>query len=177
MEFLGVLFMFAFLMTIVLLPAALIIADFKHFVKKKEAPVFESVAFLTGGAYMFLGLVCWNILGYQDFYSNHLVVITVLAICGFATYHKLKFKRRGYHPVVNKLLLVGMYVGVAVSVIWLGWLSDLVSKEEGQLGPPAYLVIACECVVPFIYFIHYIHLMVVMEKEKRELEDSTCTKA
>lgn len=167
-EFFGVLLMFAFLMTIVFMPAALIIADFRHFVKKKEAPVFELVAFLTGGAYMFLGLVCWNMLGYREFYSNHLVVITVLSLCGFSAYHKLKFKRRSYYPNVNKLLLAGMYVGVAVSVVWLARLSDLVSKEEGQLGPLAYFIIACECIVPFIYLIHCIHLMVVMEKEKRE---------
>lgn len=167
-EFFGVLLMFAFLMTSVFMPAALIIADFRHFVKKKEAPVFELVAFLTGGAYMFLGLVCWDMLGYQEFFDRHMIFIIVFAICGLFSYHKLKFKRRSYHPNVNKLLLAGMYVGVAVSVVWLARLSDLVSKEEGQLGPLAYFIIACECIVPFIYLIHCIHLMVVLEKEKRE---------
>lgn len=167
-EFFGILLMFAFLATIVFLPAALIIADFRHFVKKKEAPVFELVAFLTGGVYMFLGLVYWDMLGYQDFFSKHLVVITVFAIFGLSAYHKLKFKRRGYLPIVNKLLLVGMYVGVAVSVLWMARLSGLVSEEGAYFGALAYFVIVCECIVPFIYLIHCIHLMVAMEKEKRE---------
>lgn len=167
-EFLGVLFMFAFLMTIVLLPAALIIADFKHFVKKKESPVFESVAFLTGGAYMFLGMVCWNILGYQDFFDSHMIFIIVFAICGLFSYHKLKFKRRGYPHSVKKVLLVGVYAGMAVSVVWLAQLSGVVSEEGACFGTMAYFVIVCECVVPFIYLIHCIHLMVVMEMEKRE---------
>lgn len=167
-EFFGVLFMFAFLVTIVLMPLALVIADFRHFVKKKEASIFELVAFLTGGVYMFLGLVCWDMLGYPDFFSSHMIVIIVFAICGLFSYHKLKFKRRGYHPSVKKLLLVGMYMGVAVSVVWLARLSDLVSEEGAYFGPLAYLVIVCECIVPFVYLIHCIHLMVAMEMEKRE---------
>ena len=167
-DFLGVLLMFAFLVTIVLMPAALVIADFRHFVKKKEAPVFELVAFLTGGVYMFLGLVCWDMLGYEDFFRKYLVVIAVLALCGFSAYHKVKFRRKSYHSNVNKLLFLGMYVGMAVSLIWIGWLSGFVSKEGAGLGPDAYFVIACECIVPFIYLIHYIHLKVVLEKEKRE---------
>ncbi len=167
-EFFGVLLMFAFLVTIALMPLALIIADFRHFVKKKEAPIFELVAFMTGGVYMFLGLVCWDMLGYPDFFSSHMIVIIVFAICGLSAYHKLKFKRSGYSQSVNKLLLVGMYAGMAVSVVWLAQLSGLVSEEGACFGTMAYFVIVCECIVPFIYLIHCIHLMVVMEMEKRE---------
>ena len=103
-EFFGVMLMFAFLMTIVFMPAALIIADFRHFVKKKEAPVFESVAFLTGGAYMFLGLVCWNILGYQDFFGSHMIFIIVFAICGLFSYHKLKSEIHIFNLMSKKVL-------------------------------------------------------------------------
>lgn len=183
MEFLGVLFMFAVLAAIVLLPAALIIADIKFLVKKEEAPIFEFVAFIIGSVYIFLGLAFWDLPGYEEplntwggasvhepFSTSHMIAIVLFGGWGFLSYYKLKFMRREYPPIVEVFLLAGVYVGIALSVVWMVQLLGGVSNGV-RLDGTDYFVIACLCIVPVIYIIHCICLMVELIKEKAKRQE------
>ena len=51
--------------TLVLLPIVLIVMDLLFFIRKKEKPVFELIAFITGGVYMIMGYTIWDLPEYD----------------------------------------------------------------------------------------------------------------
>ncbi len=181
------------------LPFLLVATDIVLFVKKKEKWWFETIAFACGGIYMILAYIVWDLPDYNTplnvydairahapFASEHLPALVLFAVWGVASYILLKFMRKKLPPIVEVFLLAGIYVGVALCLVFVFQLLCLphpIPARMGDLfpdavnpdalyhirfGPSDLITILCLCVVPLLYMVHVIVLMVRIVKEKAE---------
>ncbi|MBQ2803762.1 MAG: hypothetical protein IJF07_07675 [Lachnospiraceae bacterium] len=186
--------------TLVLLPIVLIVMDLLFFIRKKEKPVFELIAFITGGVYMIMGYTIWdlpeydvalNILGTENahapFSEEHLGAIILFACWGFCSYFILKCKRKSLPPLIEVFLLAGIYVGMGLCMA--GMLQLLCGARplpaDGSVWPVLgegmheihldsfdYFVIFCLCIVPLLFVVHCSQLLMVLTKEKADRQKS-----
>ena len=169
---------------VTILPVALVAWDFISFLRKKERPVFELIAFLTGGAYMVFAYFLWdlppydsalNIYGFSNvhepFNSEHILTLIAVAVMGFISYYILKFSRKVLPPLLEVILLGGTYAGCILSVVWIfqlicgGW------PEGMSMGPFDVLEIFCLCSVPALFLIHAVHMLTLLVKEKAQKQE------
>lgn len=186
----------AIIIAVTLLPIVLIAKDIMNYQAKKENAMFEVSAFFVGGIYMALGYALWDLPDYTQalnvygsahahapVYSHYLPVVALFAVWGFLSYFVLKFGRKKLPPLVEVFLLGGVYVGIALCVVWLVQLwggarpqgvafSEIFGDQYGSeemlnlsLEGSDYMFIACLSVVPVLYMVHSIHLMVGLVKE------------
>lgn len=166
-------------MTLLFIPVVLLALDVMFYVQEKEVPIFELTAFLVGGIYTVLALAVWELPDYrtplnrygmadvhEPFSREHFFAIVLFALWGFFSYFILKFKRKSLPPLLEVLLLGGVYVGCGLSLAWLCQLLMGASPEGLQTGEGDGFVCLCLCVVPVVFLIHAIHLMVRLVKEK-----------
>lgn len=185
MQFMGDILIFIILLILILLPFVLFILDIIFFIKKKEHAIFEMFAFFMGSAYILLAYWLWDLPDYQqpiNLYgtaSAHEPVnmeyagaLALFAIWGFLSYFILKFGRRKLPPIIEVFLLAGVYVGMALCIVWMvqlllgvKWFLDV------HLDSFDYFVIFCMCTVPAIFIGHCIHLMVHIVKEKAQKQE------
>lgn len=176
---------------VMILPVLLIALDIVFAVKKKERPIFEMLAFGVGGIYTMLAFILWDVPDYthslnvygmsnvhEPFAMLHMPAVMVFAVWGFLGYFVLKFGRKKLPPLIEVLLLAGLYVGCALSCVWLfqlicgarpetsaeypGWKPGLLSSSFDMV------IVLCLCVVPILFLIHAVHLLVRLVKEKAE---------
>ncbi|MBQ8597732.1 MAG: hypothetical protein IJ409_08090 [Lachnospiraceae bacterium] len=171
--------------TLFVLPIALVALDFVFFIKKKERPIFELIAFGTGGAYMILAYMLWdlppydsalNIYGmanvHEPFNSEHLLTLVAIAVVGFFGYYILKFSRKALPPLLEVILLGGMYAGCILSLVWIfqlicgGW------PEGMSMDMLDAIEILCLCSVPGLFLVHAIQMLVLLVKEKAEKQET-----
>ena len=182
-----------------ILPFALVAIDIVLFVKKKEKWWFEALAFACGGIYMVLAYILWDLPDYNTplnvygtanahapFASEYLPALVLFAVWGVLSYILLKFTRKKLPPLVEVFLLAGIYVGVALSVVFIVQLICLphpIPAKMGELFPEVtnpdkmyyiriassdVITILCLCAVPLLYIIHVSVLMICIVKEKAE---------
>lgn len=175
---------FIILSVIFILPVALVALDFVFFVKKKEKPIFELLAFGTGGAYMIFAYILWdlppydsalNIYGianvHEPFSSEHLPTLAAIAVVGFFSYYILKFSRKVLPPLLEVILLGGVYAGCILSIVWIfqlicgGW------PEGMSMGILDVLEILCLCSVPALFLIHAVEMLVLLIKDKAQKQE------
>ena len=117
---------------IVILPILFVTLDFVYFIKKKEKPVFEILAFPTGFIYMCLAFFLWDLPDYKhsiNFYAaenahepfnySYFPGVAVFMVWGFVSYYVLKFFRKKLAPLVEVFLMAGMYVGMGLNIVWM----------------------------------------------------------
>lgn len=168
-----------------LVPPILIGLDIIFAVKKQERPIFELAAFFTGSVYMVLAYFLWDLPDYRQplniyasvrahepFSSEHMMSIVLFALWGFFSYFILKFARKVLPPLLEVILLGGVYVGIGLSLMWMIQLLCAGWPEGIQFGAFDYFVGLCLCVVPFLYLIHVVSLMVRLIKEKAEKQEA-----
>ncbi len=179
------------------IPIVFIVLDLTFFILKKERPIFELLLFLTGILYMGVALFAWMLpdyrqaLNYFDTANAHEPVnltefpgLLVFVVGGFLCYFVLKFFRKKLPPLAEVFLIAGVYVGMALSLVWMvqllcgarpegvdasltGGIGQAVNgKIPIQLDEMDYKFIFCLCVVPFLFLCHCIDLMVKLIKEK-----------
>lgn len=166
-------------------PFILIVLDIVFFVQKKERPIFEVIAFFVGSIEMALVYLLWDLPDYQQplniyaqirahepFSNEHMTSIILFALWGFFSYFLLKFTRRALPPLLEVILLGGVYVGCGLSLVWMFQLLCGARPEGMYFGVFDFFVCLCLCVVPFLYLIHAILLMVRLVKEKAEKQES-----
>lgn len=171
--------------TLFLLPVILIALDFIFFVKKKEKPIFELIAFLVGSAYMALAYLIWELPGYQQslniygtanahepFNREYMPAIILFAVWGFFSYFMLKFTRKVLPPLVEAVLLSGVYVGCGLCLVWMLQLLCGAHPEGVYINEFDILIIFSLCTVPCIYLIHAICLMLRLVKEKAQKQEN-----
>lgn len=176
-----------FLYSIMLVvPFILIALDIGFAVKKQERPLFELIAFFTGGVYMAFAYLLWDLPDYRQplnlympirahepFSNEHMSAIILFALWGFFSYFLLKYTRKTLPPLLETILLGGVYVGCGLSLVWMFQLLCGARPEGiGLYGVFDFLVCVILCVVPFLYLIHAIFLMVRLVKEKAEKQES-----
>lgn len=178
-----------------ILPVILIGLDIVFAVKKKESALFEFIAFFMGGAYMMLGFFVWDLPEYTEALnvygtaSAHAPVngqyagaLFIVASWGFLSYFILKFGRKKMPPLVEIFLLAGVYIGIALCLVWMVQLlggANPIPADKALLFGGGYegemalrldfgdaIVIFCLCLVPVIFVVHCIHLLVRVVKEK-----------
>lgn len=166
-------------------PLWLIVLDFIFFIFKKEKLWFECIAFLLGSIFMAVAYLLWGLPGYdkplhindsirmhEPFSSYYLWAIFLFAFWGFFSYIVLKFGRRILPPVVEVILLAGVYVGIALSVACLVQLSGP-KLEDTHLSSFDLTVIGSLSIVPIIYILHSAHLLYRIVREKAEKQAGT----
>ena len=171
--------------TMLMLPFALVALDFIFYIQKKEKPIFELIAFFIGSVYMALAYLLWDLPDYRQplnlynyvrahepFSSEHMMSIVIFALWGFFSYFILKFTRKALPPLLEVILLGGVYVGCGQSLVWMFQLLCAGWPEGIQFGASDYFIGLCLCVVPFLYLVHVISLMVKLVKEKAEKQES-----
>ncbi len=164
---------------LLLLPFILIGMDVMFFVKGQEKPIFELMAFLTGGLYVMMALVFWELppwnvplnrlsspAAHEPFSSEHFIAIGLFALWGFSSYFLLKFAGRRLAPLVEAFLLAGVYVGCGLCLVWMFQLVCGAHPEGLDTSGSDVFFIFCLCVLPGIYLLHAVHLMVRLIKEK-----------
>lgn len=187
------------------LPAALVVADIVLAMKRKRYPVFELTAFSIGGFYMALAYWIWDLPSYDkpiNIYdgmkSAHAPVnpeysaaLVLFALLGLASYMILRFHKKKLPPLIEVILLGGMYVGMLLCIVFLYQLvmgvhpqpADMSALEGAMdeeylkswkvsLDEVDYFIILCLCVVPVLFLIHCIQLMITMMKEKAQEQSS-----
>lgn len=172
---------------ILLAPFILIVLDIVFLVRKKRKPIFEVIAFSIGCFEMALAYTFWDLPDYQQplniygianahepFSNEHMISIILFALWGFFSYFLLKFIKRALPPLLEVILLGGVYVGCGLS---LAWIFQLLcgACPEGMgiyLGSYDIIVCLCLCVVPFFYLIHAVFLMVRLVKETAGKQES-----
>jgi hypothetical protein len=185
--------------TTVVLPFLLVAIDIVLFIKKKEKWWFEALAFTCGGIYMILAYILWDLPDYNTplniydvirahapFASEHLPALMLFAVWGVLSYILLKFIRKKLSPIMEVFLLAGVYVGVALCLVFIFQLICLPHPMPARMGdlfpdavnpdalyhirvrPSDIITILCLCAVPLLYMIHVIVLMVRIVKEKAE---------
>ncbi len=183
----------------VLLPFLLVAIDIVLVIKKKENWIFETIAFLNGGVYMCLAYILWDLPDYTTplnvygtahahapFASEYLPTLIVFAVWGVMSYLLLKFLRKKLPPIVEVILLAGVYAGLLLALVFTLQLICLPHPVPGKMGDfypevfnpnePYYIymgpfdviIILCLCAVPGIYMIHAIRLLIRIVKEKAE---------
>lgn len=175
---------FIILSTFFIIPVALVALDFVFFVKKKERPIFELIAFLTGGGYMILAYILWdlppydsalNIYGtanvHEPFNSEHLLTLATMAVVGFFSYYILKFSRKALPPLLEVILLGGVYVGSILCCVWIFQLICGAWPEGMSMGMLDILEILCLCSVPFLFLVHVVQMLVLLVKEKAKKQE------
>lgn len=186
---------------IMLLPVVLVALDIVFAVKKKQCPIFELFAFSLGSIYVCLALELWDLPDYETPLNaldslinahepinvNYIGAILLFSVWGFLSYFILKFAKKKRSPIVEVLLLAGVYIGIALSIVWLVQLlgganpqgaewSELTGDEykgkvEFRLGSLDYLYICCLCIVPVLFIIHCICLMKGIIKNKAKEQE------
>lgn len=182
-----------------LLPFILVAIDIVLIVKKKENWIFEAIAFLNGGVYMCLAYILWDLPDYstplnvygtehahEPFASEYLPTLIVFAVWGVVSYLLLKFLQKKLPPIVEVILLAGVYAGLLLAIVFILQLICLPHPVPGKMGDyypevfnpnePYYIymgpfdviILLCLCTVPGIYMIHAIRLLVRIVKEKAE---------
>lgn len=177
-------------------PPLLIALDIVFFIKKKERPIFELIAFFLGGIYMSLAYTIWelpeynealNIFGSANIHTpvsrEHLFAVVLFSCWGFMSYFILKFWRKSLPPAVEVFLLAGVYVGIALCAAWVIQLFGPkfevgVVQDWKPLGNPVtyafsfsevdVMILICLLIVPFIYVAHCVHLLYRIVKERAE---------
>ncbi len=176
---------------VIVLPFLLIALDIISAIKKKERPIFELLAFFVGSIYTILAFILWdapdytrslNVYGsahvHEPFAVLHMPAIMIFAVWGFLSYLILKFTRKKLPPLVEVLLLAGLYVGCGLSIVWLFQLI-CGARPEIHVEIPGWkpglwensfdlIIVLCLCVVPILFLIHAIHLLMRLVKEKAE---------
>ena len=190
------------LVAIFVLPIVLIVADIVFIVKKKKHPLFEVSAFGVGGAYMWIAYKLWELPDYQtplDVYryenahepvnESYVGAIILFAVWAFLSYFLLKFCKKKFSPIIEIFLLAGVYIGVALSLVWmvqfLGGAKpqipeviyelnglEYTGKVDLYLDSDDYFMIMCQCMVPAIYILHCICLMITIVKDKAEKQEN-----
>ena len=177
------------------IPSLLIAIDIVFFIKKKEKPFFELFSFFLGGVYMGVAYFLWDLPDYDEplnlFGSANLhapisgdfqLTLLIFAIWGFMSYFILKFQRKSLPPLSEAFLLAGVYVGMALSVVWivqlLGpecettdgsvWEPLAGSAYTFSLGIIDYIMIVCLLIVPVLYLVHSIYLLFLIVRERAE---------
>lgn len=166
-------------MALLLAPVVLLALDIMFCVQKREVPLFELAAFLTGSIYTMLALVVWELPDYrtplngydtarvhEPFSKEHFVSIMLFALWGFFSYFILKFRRKKLPPLREVFWLAGVYAGCGLSVVWIFQLVMGASPEGMDAGEGDGFLAVCLCIVPVIFLIHAVHLMVRLVKEK-----------
>jgi len=194
-------FWFLIFLVITLTPIVLIVADIVFLIKRKKHPLFELFAFLVGTVYMIFAFWIWdlpsyeyslNVFGIENAHepvnSTYAGAIFLFAVWGFVSYFILKFCKKKSSPIAEVFLLAGVYVGVALSLVWMVQLlggahppaGKIFYPETGETGNEIvefhlngtdYFFILCECIVPIIYIVHCIRLMVSIVKEKAKKQE------
>lgn len=168
-----------------LAPFLFVALDIVFAVKKQERPIFELIAFFSGSIYMALAFWVWDLPGYQQplnicasprahepFSSEHMLSIVIFAFWGFFSYFILKFTRKKLPPLVEAILLGGVYVGCGLCLVWMFQLLCGARPTGIRYGEFDIFVALCLCSVPFLYLVHAVSLMVKLVKEKAEKQKS-----
>ena len=178
---------------ILILPLLLVILDVVFFMRKKERPLFELIAFFIGSVYMIFAFLLWdlpdyersiNIFGMENIHepvaSRYWPALLLFALWGFFSYYFLKFGRKFLPPIVEVFLLGGLYIGCGLCIVFMLQLlggahpvqlqGELKETYKGitYVGPEAfdYVFMVCLCIVPVIFLLHSIRLMVRLVREK-----------
>ena len=119
-----------FLMAVI--PFALVAVDIVLIVKKREKAWFEILAFLAGFLYMFGAFIIWDLPDYDyplnvygtanahaPFNFIYMDSLVVFALWGFISYLLLKYIKKKLPPIVEALILAGVYIGNVLSGIWI----------------------------------------------------------
>lgn len=160
-------------------PAALIILDIVFFAQKKERPFFELTAFFIGTIYMALAFFVWDLPAYQysinlygfahihePFNRQYYIAIFIFAAWGFFSYFILKFSRKILPPLLEVILMGGVYVGLGLSSVWIFQLICGARPEGASMDEMDAFVILCLCIVPGLFIIHVVQMMICLIKEK-----------
>lgn len=144
-DFIGEILPFVLFGVMFFLPPILIIIDIVFLVKKKEHPIFESIAFFVGTAEMFFAYFIWdlppytqplNIYGIGNAHEpvnlEFMPGILLLSVWGFISYFLLKFRRKEkispisgerirkpMPPLTETILLGGIYAGALLCIAFL----------------------------------------------------------
>lgn len=168
----------------IILPVFLVVMDIINYTKKKARPVFELIAFITGGVYMALAYWVWDLPGYEQalniygfenvhepFSSRHLLTLLMFALAGFVCYFIRKFVKKKLPPLAEVFLLGGMYAGAAVCAAVIVQLA-LGAKPQGlSMSEYDWMSALSLCSVPFIFIVHVTELMVRLVKEKAKEQE------
>lgn len=170
---------------ILLVPVILIVVDLILLIKKKEVFFFEMIAFLIGSGYIYLAYEGWNLPEYdvalnlydatnihEPFSTRYVGAIILFALWGLCSYFILKYTRKKIPPLLEVLLLAGVYVGCGICLICMIQLLGGADPEGKSLGVFDYIVILCLCVVPFIYLVHSVLLIFNLVRERAEKQSS-----
>lgn len=188
--------------TLMIAPFALVALDIVYIVKNKEKAWFEIVAFLVGVIYMFIAYSLWNLPAYDtplNVYDsmnaheplNMEYVFSLLLFCvwGFVSYIVLKYIKKNLPPIVEAILLAGVYIDIILCGIFLVQLlggarvqgidkkilfgdDTLEGMYNFSFGPFDYLIVLCLCAVPVIFIIHSIRLLINLIKEKALVQEN-----
>lgn len=191
-------YLFASVLEILLmmLPVVLVALDIIFIVKKKEKAWFEILAFFIGTVYMWCAFLIWdlpdfehplNVYGtanaHEPFNFQYFGPLGLYAGWGFLSYILLKYIKKKLPPIMETLLIAGIYIGMVLSGIWIvqllggaspqGIEKKVILGEEAaegmytfSLAPIDYMMILCLCVVPVVYLVHSIRLLVRLVKDK-----------
>lgn len=181
---------------IIILPVVLIALDIVFITKKKEKAWFEILAFFFGTVYMWCAFLLWdlpdfehplNVYGtanmHEPFNFQYLGSLALFAGWGFISYLLLKYIKKKLPPIIEALLIAGIYIGIVLSGIWIVQLlgganpqgiekKALLGEEAAEgmftfsVAPIDYIMILCLCVVPVVFLIHSLRLLVHLVKEK-----------
>lgn len=187
---------------VLVLPVALVALDIFFIVKKREKIWFEVLAFSVGTIYMLLAYMLWDLPDYDyplnvygtakahaPFNFEYFDSVALFAGWGFISYLLLKYIKKKLPPIVETLMLAGVYIGMILSGMWViqllggarpvGIERKILFGEEAAEGMFSfslsfsdYVMILCLCVVPVIFIIHSMRLLVRIVKEKAAFQEN-----
>ncbi len=115
---------------IFVIPIVLTILNVRRVVKKRPSFLFELIAFSLGMVYLVLAYALLEPVHYSQalfasygpvfheaFSRNHIATLIVLWLISLAFYFILKFIKKNFPPIIEALLLSGVYVGIIISIL------------------------------------------------------------
>lgn len=173
------------LLVLLFVPLTLVVLDFIFFLWKRERPFFEVIAFFIGSIYMAIGYWLWDLPDYtvpintlgtanvhEPISGEHLPAVILFAFWGFGSYYLLKFFRKSLPPMVEVILLGGVYVGCGISIAFMIQLLGGARPKGWHMGTIDVIEILCLASVPAIFLCHAGHLMVKLVKERAQKQES-----
>ncbi len=156
--------------------------------KKEETGRFEAVAFTLGILYSFLlysGLSArpWEeaVWIYGDIFMFHEIISSVhapsvllFAAVGFLSYILLKCRKEEWPPLLQVLLISGLYVGILVNVLILIQMGRHIPPVELFMGEEVgdeFLVIGLLCLVPFNFLLRALELLIRIVHTQGEMRE------
>lgn len=156
--------------------------------RKEKTGRFETVAFAIGILYSFL---LYSMLSprpweeaiwiYGDIFmlhevisSAHVLTFLTFAAVGFLSYILLKCRKKEWPPLLQVLLISGLYVGILLNLLVLIQFARHIPPVELLLGEEIeddFLAIGLLCLVPFNFLLRAVDLLIRIIRSRGELEE------